>query len=141
MACGDPSTGKSFTEEYHMTHPTSPHDDGLVEIELSKVLRELAATEQRSRNPADFRRAEGAKPGRRFTVETMTTDGMHRVVALRQEDRVPLAEEDRAVLRSTVTALLDLTDHQEGAARTEVILSAHGPRIAACFLEGGHQTP
>lgn len=124
-----------------MTHPMPPRDDGLVEIELSDVLRELAATERCSRSSATSRRVEGAEPGRRFTIETMTTDGMHRVVALRSEDCVPVTGEDRAVLRSTVTALLDLTDHQEGAARTEVTLSAHGPRIAACFLEGGHKTP
>ncbi|MCC9308115.1 hypothetical protein LN042_13635 [Kitasatospora sp. RB6PN24] len=62
-------------------------------------------------------------------VETMTRNGMHRMVAVR-----PAADHDEAQLaavRSVVRALLDLTGHQEGFAWTEVVLTARGPRITA----------
>ncbi|MET9255214.1 hypothetical protein ACGFZL_27510 [Streptomyces sp. NPDC048182] len=80
-----------------------------------------------------------------FAVETMTTDGMHEIVRIRQAsadgaapdaDPPPLGTAERAELHTTVRAHLDLMGHQAGPALTEVLLSSSGTRILRCRLRG-----
>ncbi|MBC3839761.1 hypothetical protein GXW82_04520 [Streptacidiphilus sp. 4-A2] len=83
--------------------------------------------------------AQDPLEGRQYCVMTETTDGMHRVVAITARpvpgDPRPAQEADQAVLRSLVRSLLDLAGHERGAARTEVVLTAAGPRVLECRLE------
>jgi hypothetical protein len=78
--------------------------------------------------------------GPRFLVETVTVGGMHLVV-----DIVPgrlaalLSEADRAGIRETVRALLDLVGYEAGTTRTDVRLTANGPRVVASKETGPRQ--
>ncbi|MEU6755062.1 hypothetical protein [Streptomyces sp. NPDC046685] len=70
--------------------------------------------------------------GAKFRVETLTVDGMHLVADITPErDAAPLPEADRAQIRATVRALLDLAGYKSGTTRTDVLVSARGSRIAA----------
>jgi hypothetical protein len=75
-----------------------------------------------------------------FSVGTSTRSGMHQVVdisARPTEDHpqaTPATEAECAVLRSVVRAVLDLVGHETGSARTQVALTARGPRIARLQL-------
>lgn len=78
-----------------------------------------------------------------FCVETRSSNGMHQVVSIssgqaHQEQSsapVPSDEAELAVLRSAVTAVLDLARYESGVARTDVVLTARGPRISALRLD------
>lgn len=87
--------------------------------------------------------AEDPHRGATFRMETVTENGMHRVVAVsrargRQDrgasDLAQLTEAELADVRSVVRALLDLAGHQAGRASTDIVLTATGPRIVACRL-------
>jgi hypothetical protein len=71
-----------------------------------------------------------------FSVRTSTRSGMHQVVdisARPTEDHSQATSPTDAectVLRSVVRAVLDLVGHETGSARTQVALTARGPRIA-----------
>ncbi|MEU3468597.1 hypothetical protein ABZ716_11865 [Streptomyces sp. NPDC006687] len=70
--------------------------------------------------------------GPRFSVETFSVDGMHLVAGITPEGHAePLSEEDRAGVRATVRALLDLSGYESGTTRTQVLLTSRGSRIAA----------
>ncbi|MFJ3724525.1 hypothetical protein ACIPYQ_18405 [Streptomyces sp. NPDC090045] len=70
--------------------------------------------------------------GAKFHVETLTVDGMHLVAGITPEgNAVPLHETERAGIRATVRALLDLAGYESGTTRTDVLVSARGSRIAA----------
>lgn len=94
--------------------------------------------------PSSYRSEESLE-GREFSIETMTEDGMHRVmgitVARAGGDPNPAypSEGERAVLYSVVRSLLDLVGHDWGPAITGVVLAESGPRVIACRLhrEGG----
>lgn len=83
--------------------------------------------------------------GSTLRLETVTEDGMHLVVAVgrvvRHGSGAPhgtetpeLTEAELADARSAVRALLDLTGHQTGPATTDVVLTASGPHVIACWL-------
>ncbi|WP_158717817.1 hypothetical protein [Streptomyces sp. NRRL F-2664] len=70
--------------------------------------------------------------GWKFHVETLTVDGMHLVAGITPEgDAPPLPEAERAGIRATVRALLDLVGYERGTTRTDVLVGARGSRIAA----------
>ncbi|GAA0295048.1 hypothetical protein GCM10010302_37170 [Streptomyces polychromogenes] len=70
--------------------------------------------------------------GPRFSVETFSVGGMHLVAGITAEGHAqPLSEEDRAGVRATVRALLDLAGYESGTTRTDVLITARGSRIAA----------
>ncbi len=83
----------------------------------------------------------------RFTVSTLTVDGMHHVVGIsawRQPDGAgegidlpahgwlhpaPLSSRDRAALVASATGLLDLAGYEFGPAHIDVVLTGHGVRV------------
>jgi hypothetical protein len=83
----------------------------------------------------------------RFTVSTLTMDGMHHVVGIsawRQPDDAgagidvpahgwlhpaPLSSRDRAALAASATGLLDLADYEFGPAHIDVVLTGNGVRV------------
>jgi hypothetical protein len=88
--------------------------------------------------------------GPRFTVSTLTVDGMHHVVGIsawRQPDNAvvtgagidgpahgwlhpaPLSSRDRVALVATATGLLDLADYEFGPAQVDVVLTGQGVRV------------
>ncbi|MER6445749.1 hypothetical protein DEJ51_16715 [Streptomyces venezuelae] len=70
--------------------------------------------------------------GAKFRVETLTVDGMHLVADIAPEGTAaPPHDAERAGIRATVRALLDLTGYESGTTRTDVLVSARGSRIAA----------
>ncbi|MFG2675175.1 hypothetical protein [Streptomyces sp. NBC_00304] len=79
--------------------------------------------------------------GPQLSVETRTEDGMHTVAGIEawppggDSGVAVLDETERAVLRSLVRSLLDLAGHESGTARTRVVLTPVGLRVAACQLE------
>jgi len=116
-------------------------------LELRHTFRDLSAvegwadslgTEGRRRPYAVSESLEGPE----FSVLTETVNGMHRVVAIIAQPKgkdvppEPASEADAAVLRSLVRSLLDLAGHEDGRARTQVVLTAFGPRVAGCRLGG-----
>ncbi|MFF8696676.1 hypothetical protein ACF08W_31125 [Streptomyces sp. NPDC015144] len=78
--------------------------------------------------------------GPQLSVETRTENGMHMVAGIVEwppgadTGVTVLDETERAVLRSLVRSLLDLAGHESGTARTRVVLTPLGPRVAACQL-------
>ncbi|MFD6230231.1 hypothetical protein ACFWFZ_25660 [Streptomyces sp. NPDC060232] len=75
--------------------------------------------------------------GSKFRVETLTVDGMHLVAGITPEDNAsPLPEAERAGIRATVRALLDLVGYECGTTRTDVLVGARGSRIAAAVEPG-----
>lgn len=119
-------------------------------LESRHTFRDLSAMEGWTDSlGADGRRrpysADECLEGPEFSVVTETENGMHRVVAIvalpkgRDGDGPPpppASESDAAVLRSLVRSLLDLAGHEAGRARTQVVLTAFGPRIARCRIGG-----
>lgn len=106
--------------------------------ELAHAFADLSAVERwAGRAGADGRPtayiAREVLDGPQFSVATETDDGMHRVVAISGGD--PAGAADEAVLRSLVRSLLDLVGHERGPARTEVVLTASGPRVLECRLD------
>ncbi|MFE9464250.1 hypothetical protein ACFYNW_11425 [Streptomyces virginiae] len=70
--------------------------------------------------------------GSKFHVETLTVEGMHLVAGITPEGNAPpLPEAERAGIRATVRALLDLVGFECGTTRTDVLVGARGSRIAA----------
>ncbi len=83
-------------------------------------------------------------PGPAFSVETMTREGMHEVVAISRITHEPsrgttrpaeLAKTEAAQVRSLVRALLDLAGHEAGRATTHVVLTTTGPHIVSCTFD------
>ncbi|MGN5388708.1 hypothetical protein [Streptomyces sp. JL7001] len=75
--------------------------------------------------------------GSKFHVETITVDGMHLVAGITPEGGAsPLPEAERAGVRATVRALLDLVGYECGTTRTDVLVGARGSRIAAAVEPG-----
>ncbi|MGW7103931.1 ATP-grasp domain-containing protein [Streptomyces sp. NPDC054883] len=94
--------------------------------------------------------------GPEFSVETLTVGGRHEIVGITAKQTsgppgfvetghvhpAPLPAADAAAIRSTVTALLDLTGYAFGPAHTEVILTPAGPRIVESQARlGGDRIP
>ncbi|MFF2013558.1 hypothetical protein ACFVWY_31460 [Streptomyces sp. NPDC058195] len=79
--------------------------------------------------------------GPQLSVETRTENGMHMVAGIVEwppgsdTGVAVLDETQRAVLRSLVRSLLDLAGHESGTARTRVVLTPLGPRVASCQLQ------
>lgn len=78
-----------------------------------------------------------------FGVETLTRDGMHRVVGIAALNRVgpagcdsvfpaPLAARNEAGIRAAATRLLDLVGYEFGFAWIVVVLTGDGPRVVSC---------
>ncbi|CAL2070298.1 hypothetical protein FSY75_20615 [Streptomyces sp. TR1341] len=119
---------------------------------LSRALRDLSAVERWAAHtgnggPSDGGApdgpvADGAWEGPRFGVATESCDGMHEVVGITWSAPPGAgpcgapAEADRAVLHSSVRALLDMAEHESGPAHTVVVLTARGPRVLSCRLGG-----
>ncbi|APU41323.1 hypothetical protein [Streptomyces sp. TN58] len=79
--------------------------------------------------------------GAKFRVETLSVDGMHLVAGITPEGSAPpLPEAERAGIRATVRALLDLVGYEYGTTRTDVLVGARGTRIAAA-VEPGRERP
>ncbi|MFI5754886.1 hypothetical protein [Streptomyces sp. NPDC051569] len=127
--------------------PGHPPDCPSDAVELRRPLQELSAVERWAQRAGAGGRpepytSEESLEGPEFSVETMTRNGMHRVVGMtaREQRGDPdpggPTETEAAVLRSVVRALLDLAGHESGPARTGVVLTARGPRIVACCLQG-----
>lgn len=83
---------------------------------------------------------EKALDGPEFGVETLTVDGMHRVVGVTAVHRrsptghdllfpAPLTERELGEVRAAATGLLDLAGYESGPAHLTVVLTADGPRI------------
>lgn len=122
-------------------------DPPAVTERLSRALRDLSTVERwaehtRTGRAPDGGGEEGPWEEAEFGVDTVTRNGMHQVVDI--TCRVPAdaspgggpAEVDRAVLHSSVRALLDMAEHESGTAHTVVILTARGPRVLSCRLGG-----
>ncbi|WP_438319599.1 hypothetical protein ACSHWO_36575 (plasmid) [Streptomyces sp. HUAS TT3] len=136
-----------------MGHPDRPPTAG----RLSRTLQDLSAVERwaehigTERPPASAGHS-GPDGGYRgwdgieFGVDTMTRTGMHHIThitARRRSGTGPApepAEGDRAVLRSSVRALLDMAGHESGPAHTVVALTPQGPRVLSCRLRGATDT-
>ncbi|MER5466269.1 hypothetical protein ABT010_37630 [Streptomyces sp. NPDC002668] len=116
---------------------------------LSRALRDLSTVERWAEHTGTGRppdsgtgNEEVAWESTEFRVDTMTRNGMHHVVDItyrRQDGEGPggeLAEAERAVLHSSVRALLDMAEHESGPAHTVVVPTAQGARVLSCRLGG-----
>lgn len=115
--------------------------------ELSHALHDLSTVERWAEraNGDDPAAAPGAAQdppeGPEFSVDTETVNGMHSVSRIAAHpggvDAGPpaLDESARAAVRSLVRSLLDLAGHESGPARTQVVLTAAGPRVVGCSLD------
>lgn len=126
-----------------MKDPSDRSPDG---TELRQAFQDLSTVERWAEHVAsgDHRHPYAAQEswdGPQFSVETRTEDGMHTVAGIEawppggDGGVTVLAETERTVLRSLVRSLLDLAGHESGAARTRVVLTSAGPRVAACRLD------
>ncbi|MFD7703700.1 ATP-grasp domain-containing protein [Streptomyces caelestis] len=94
--------------------------------------------------------------GPEFSVETLSADGEHHVIGITAKRTTgapffvetshlhpaPLGPDERAAIHAVVTGLLDLAGYRFGPAHTEVILTAHGPRIVESQTRlGGDRIP
>jgi biotin carboxylase len=94
--------------------------------------------------------------GPEFSVETLSFDGVHRVVGVTAKRTsgppgfvetghifpAPLSDPDAAVIRRAATDLLDRSGYRFGPAHTEVILTPRGPRIVESQARlGGDRIP
>lgn len=129
--------------------------------ELSHALHDLSTVERWAErangdDPArpDVAQEQEPPQGPEFSVETETVNGMHSVsrIAAHPADgaavtgdgesiatggeaaTVALDESARAAVRSLVRSLLDLAGHESGPARTQVVMTAAGPRVVGCSL-------
>lgn len=136
-----------------MTHP--PDRIG-VAAQPHRILQDLSAMERwvegdREGRPEPYTDKESWE-GPEFRVETVSDNSMHTVLGIsvrREPGQGPPGppgpgalpdgpdEEERAVLRSTVRAVLDLADIRSGPARTTVVLTERGPRVVSCRLGDG----
>ncbi|MFF2520958.1 hypothetical protein [Streptomyces liangshanensis] len=125
-----------------MKNPRDHSPDG---ADLRHALQDLTTVERWAERAASGGRpepyaAQESLDGPQFSVETETENGMHTVAAIvalppgQDAGAGALGETDRAVLRSLVRSLLDLAGHEAGPARTHVVLTPGGPRVAACQL-------
>ncbi len=83
----------------------------------------------------------GPEPAVELLVQTRTEAGMHHVIDIRPDadsagwpdstDGTPI---NLAEVRSIVTAVLDLSDHESGSAVTRVQVTFRGPRVTSCQL-------
>ncbi|GGZ16130.1 hypothetical protein GCM10010387_05780 [Streptomyces inusitatus] len=74
--------------------------------------------------------ADEPPAGPRFRVRTLTVDGMHLVVDITAlKPAAPPSEAERAGIRATVRALLDLAGFEHGSAQTEAVLTTDGCHI------------
>jgi hypothetical protein len=72
-------------------------------------------------------------------VRTLTVDGMHLVVDIAAREPAAVgtaspAEAERAGIRATVRALLDLAEYEHGSVRTDVVLAPQGCHVAGVTL-------
>jgi len=113
--------------------------------ELSHALHDLSTVERWAERangdaPAAPGAAQDPPEGPEFSVDTETVNGMHSVSRIAAHpggvDAGPpaLDESARAAVRSLVRSLLDLAGHESGPARTQVVLTAAGPRVVGCSL-------
>ncbi|MEV6731328.1 hypothetical protein [Streptomyces sp. NPDC051364] len=127
-----------------MTHPP---DHPTAAGHLRRPLQDLSAIERWAGHigahcPPDGTSEDGTCEGAEFDVDTMTRTGMHQVTGItprRQGGSDPArepAEAERAVLRSSVRALLDMAGHESGPARTVVALTPQGACVLSCRLRG-----
>ncbi|MER5994073.1 ATP-grasp domain-containing protein [Streptomyces viridosporus] len=94
--------------------------------------------------------------GPEFSVETLSADGEHHVIGITAKRTTgtpffvetshihpaPLGPGERAAIHAVVIGLLDLAGYRFGPAHTEVILTAHGPRIVESQTRlGGDRIP
>ncbi|WP_446039167.1 hypothetical protein [Streptomyces sp. SID1121] len=123
----------------------NPRDHSPDRANLRHALQDLSTVERWAERVASGGRpepyaAQESLDGPQFSVETETENGMHTVAGIVALAPAPdtgtagLDETERAVLRSLVRALLDLAGHESGPARTHVVLTPGGPRVAACQL-------
>ncbi|MCM2415392.1 MULTISPECIES: hypothetical protein [unclassified Streptomyces] len=126
-----------------MKDPRDRSPDG---TELRQALQDLSTVERWAEHVASgvhTRPYAAPEPweGPQLSVETRTENGMHTVAGIAVwppgDDACPavLDEKERVVLRSLVRSLLDLAGHESGTARTRVVLTPVGPRVAACQLD------
>ncbi|MEE1768206.1 hypothetical protein PUR34_08455 [Streptomyces sp. JV185] len=126
-----------------MKDPRDRSPDG---TELRQAFKDLSTVERWAERVASGDQshpytAPESLEGPQLSVETRTENGMHTVAGIVEwppgADTGPAAldETERAVLRSLVRSLLDLAGHESGTARTRVVLTALGPRVAACQLD------
>lgn len=77
-------------------------------------------------------------------VNPQTINGIHEVTAITavrgRNGLSAYSEEQAACVRSAVRALLDLMGHESGSTTTEIALTAAGPRIMACRVQGGEDS-
>ncbi|MFJ9810789.1 ATP-grasp domain-containing protein [Streptomyces sp. NPDC101158] len=94
--------------------------------------------------------------GPEYSVETLTVDGFHHVIGITAKTTTgapffvetshvhpaPLGDEERSAIHAVVIGLLDIAGYRFGPAHTEVILTAHGPRIVESQTRlGGDRIP
>ncbi|MGY4965189.1 ATP-grasp domain-containing protein [Streptomyces sp. PanSC9] len=94
--------------------------------------------------------------GPEYSVETLSADGEHHVIGITAKQTTgapffvetahihpaPLGPDERAALHAVVIGLLDLAGYRFGPAHTEVVLTAHGPRIVESQTRlGGDRIP
>lgn len=94
--------------------------------------------------------------GPEYSVETLSADGEHHVIGVTAKQTTgapffietghvhpaPLGPGEQAALHAVVTGLLDLAGYRFGPAHTEVVLTAHGPRVVESQTRlGGDRIP
>ncbi|MCX4398105.1 hypothetical protein OHU11_36480 [Streptomyces sp. NBC_00257] len=125
-----------------MKDPRDRSPDG---TELRQALQDLSTVERWAERVASGVQshpytAPESWQGPQLSVETRTENGMHTVAGIVTwppgdgAGPAVLDESERAVLRSLVRSLLDLAGHESGTARTRVVLTPLGPRVAGCQL-------
>ncbi|OKK12256.1 hypothetical protein AMK16_32025 [Streptomyces sp. CB00455] len=87
--------------------------------------------------------------GRELSVESFSSQGRHRIVAITGKDTgggvvelahvvpAPVSDDERESVGDLVTALLDAAGLADGPAHTEVILTADGPRVVESHSRRG----
>ncbi|MFE1912267.1 hypothetical protein [Streptomyces anandii] len=146
-------SGVSCVEAVTVTPPDSART-WLENLTLPRVVKTVAEHRVDVVRDADAvaRWADGSPPmpcvieefleGPRLIVESFSHEGMHHVVGVTGgAGAAPpgadllypaaLSQRDAAAVRAVVRAVLDLAGHEEGPVRTDVVLTADGPRVAA----------
>jgi hypothetical protein len=129
----------------HVLHPTNGFAPGrageAAAVTVATVLRELGlfqASEPVTFPASALPRARTAAPGSpRVQVETLTLHGMHLLAQITADAPPAELPAEVPVLRAAVRALLDSAGHESGAARTDLVLAADGPRVLAVGPPGG----
>lgn len=121
----------------------APDDDGLGTDPGERPYGYLdAATELCTVEQAlDLLSEVGPEPAVELLVQTRTDAGMHHVIDIRPDtdslgwpDSTGGPPLDLAEVRSIVTAVLDLFDHESGSAVTRLQITSHGLRVTDCQL-------